>query len=210
MFFPHKRMVNINCLDLIWQVHWCQRSKSLYSLCSSILARGFHFQDYFIIHHLGIVLDDVISLALLGCSTRRLGKSSGEEKKKADRLRNLRWKNCYHTGNSSSATNELEVDEAMGTHRVYYLPLRLHVQVVICLINHRATFCDHSDWVRYRQVSDQAFVTSQTQIQSLSFLKCHQFPQKWLFSLRGQWGLLPMYLPFCIRCLFLSNKLLQT
>lgn len=92
MFFPHKRMVNINCLDLIWQVHWCQRSKSLYSLCSSILARGFHFQDYFIIHHLGIVLDDVISLALLGCSTRRLGKSSGEEKKKSRQAQELEVK----------------------------------------------------------------------------------------------------------------------
>lgn len=63
----------------------------LYSLCSSILAHGLYFQDCFIIHHLGIVLDNVISLTLLRCSTRRLGKSSGQKKKKkkkADRLRN--------------------------------------------------------------------------------------------------------------------------
>lgn len=95
MFFPHKRMVNINCLDLIWQVYWCQRLKSLYCLCSSILAHGLYFQDCFIIHHLGIVLDNVISLTLLRCSTRRLGKSSGQKKKKGRQAQELAVKKLW-------------------------------------------------------------------------------------------------------------------
>ena len=78
-------------------------------------------------HYLGVAPGAVIHLALLGCPTGRLNKPSGK-KKKADRFRNLRLKSCQHTGNSSAATNELEVDETKVINRVCYLPLRLHVQ----------------------------------------------------------------------------------
>lgn len=130
-------------------------------------------------HYLGVAPRAVIHLALLGCPTGRLNKPSGKKQ--------------------SRQVQELEVEKLSaywklfcryqwtrgGRGKNYQQGLLLAPETpcsgwsqVSCLINHSAIFCGHSDWVKYGHVSDQAFASSQTQNQCLSFLKNHPFAKK--------------------------------